>query len=182
MFHLVKRGKFGFKGRDYLAHGELTGREHAIKRCVFFRSPERKCCRIVVAHAAILIASQRRAAIAYIVASVSCPLKLFRHHRMNRQLSSVYPFFGSILSMLGDSAIDSPRLIFRRKVMPVSSQVPIHLALAHSSDIENGRFCALALARDAKIIRCHGRSILLIATRWRCCSRYLSCAPRYRCL
>jgi len=77
-------------------------------------------------------------AMAYNSASVPIPFAALTAWMRNRQLSGVYPFAGSILSMLGEKTCGPAPRRPMAKGNPVSSQKPVHRDSAHASVSANG--------------------------------------------
>ena len=72
-----------------------------------------------------------------ISASVASCLKEFTAQSTKRQFAAVYPFLGTIWSMLGEKNFGPGVRPRKLNSMPVTSQRPVHLAAAHSGVREN---------------------------------------------
>ncbi len=94
-------------------------------------------------------------AIFNMVSSVPVPLKAFIAHRMNRQLSGVYPTSGFIRSMLGENMREVCLPSFRSNSIPEMAHCPVHIDFAHSLLMLKGTFLATArlMALAIKLIQ-----------------------------
>ena len=101
---------------------------------------------------------KRASAIRYMSSSVPSLLKLFMAHKINLQLSLVYPISGIILSMLGERFFPLCPILFMGGLngIPVISHTPVHLASAHSEDKSNGMPLFFALDSQLESMVAHG--------------------------
>ena len=83
-------------------------------------------------------------------------MKAFTAHSRNREFFLVYPSFGRIRSMLAAKNLGpEPRCPIRNSI-PLSSHLPVHRAIAHSSVKSKGKFFIKALRLAASKGPFHG--------------------------
>jgi hypothetical protein len=91
----------------------------------------------------------------YMASSGPSCLSPFTDSSTKREFSLVYPFLGSIRSVLGEN-IRCELFMLSTNGKPLTSQNPVHLASAHSKSRSHGRFFSRARTRAATTSFLHG--------------------------